>query len=93
MGKLNVAGITYDNPKQIAQDSLVFPPGCVNNPDRDVVAGNVWKPNFAMSFPKPDSFDATQPTALPVLFGKQPSSLSSGGIAVPNSSTTVKNPA
>jgi hypothetical protein len=68
MGKLNIGGIAYDNPLQVEQQSLVFPPGCTNNPDPDAVAGKVWKPNFAMSFPKPGSFDTNPPTANSVVF-------------------------
>jgi len=43
--------------------------------------------------PQPGTFDATAPTANPVIFGKQSPSLSTGGIQIPNSSSTVKNPA
>jgi hypothetical protein len=45
------------------------------------------------STPQPGTFDATPPQANPVIFNKQAAPLSSGGIAIPNSSTTVKNPA
>jgi hypothetical protein len=43
--------------------------------------------------PQPGTYDATPPTANPVLFGKQPPSLSAGGVQIPNSTTTIKNPA
>jgi hypothetical protein len=43
--------------------------------------------------PQPGTFDTTAPTANPVIFGKQPPSLSAGGVQIPNSTSTIKNPA
>ena len=43
--------------------------------------------------PQPGTYETMPPTAPPILVNKQPASLSSGGIQIPNSSTVVKNPA
>ena len=99
MGKLTIGGITYDNPKQIDQATVLIPPGnYVNLNDPAYVAGAVWKQStIGKAFPvntspKPDTVDFTPPTANPVLFGQQPPSLSAGGITIPNGGS-FKNPA
>jgi hypothetical protein len=97
MGQINIPGtsIQYSNPKSLdasAPDPKTGQPwvqwpapgttrwgGCLTYP--------------GPSTPQPGTYDATPPTANPVLFGKQPPSLSTGGIQIPNSSSTVKNPA
>jgi hypothetical protein len=43
--------------------------------------------------PQPGTFDTMPATANPVRFNTQPSPLSTGGIQIPNSSATAKNPA
>jgi hypothetical protein len=98
MGQLNIPGtsIQYSNPKQVDQNTLVFPNGMVTPgyPPNvgGTLAGVTWTQNGPTSFPQPGTFDAAPPQANPVLFGKQPPSLSAGGIQIPNSTTTVKNP-
>jgi hypothetical protein len=95
VGEFTISGtsIRYSNPNQVDQKTVVFPAGVTNRPDPAVVAGNVWIPNFAQACPQPGTYEATPPQANPVLFGKQPTSLSAGGIQIPNSTTTIKNPA
>jgi hypothetical protein len=101
MGQLQIPGtsIQYSNPKQIDQTTLIDPQtNAVWQPNGFPAVGTIGnKPNgtqlMGTGGPQPNSYDATPPTANPVLFGKQPPSLSSGGTAIPNSSTVVKNPA
>ena len=92
MGNLNIPGtsIKYSNPEQIDQTTLSWQAGLTltSQPTPQGGTGYGW-----MAIPKPGSFDATVPIAAPVLFGQQPASLASDGISIPNSTTTVKNPA
>lgn len=94
MAKLTIPGTTiqYDNPKSL------------NGTAVDPKTGAPWVPSLLFpgvtrwggqltypgpTTPQPGSYDATLPEANPVLFGKPPPSLSTGGIQIPNSSTTV----
>ena len=98
MGQINIPGtsITYSNPKQIDQKTLVFPvgmttPGYPPNVN-GTLAGVTWVQNGPTALPQPGSYDPTPVVANPVLFGQQPPSLSAGGINIPNSSVVLKNP-
>ena len=99
MGHIQVPGtsVVYDDPRQVDQSTLI-----------DSQTGKIWgiqplgggtlSNGVALAFPapwspQPGSFDATPPQANPVLFNKQSASLSEGGIKIPNSTCTVKNPA
>jgi hypothetical protein len=102
MGKLNIAGIVFDNPQQVDQSTLNWQPGLTltaQPTEAPVGFGYGYKAAPGgigygwMAIPKPGSFDANPPTANPVLFGKQPPSLSAGGIQIPNSSVVFKSPA
>ena len=85
MGKFTLLGIRYDNPQQIDQSTL--------NWEKDLILTE-WQPGYGwFRKPQPGTYDANPPQATPVLFGKQPPPLSAGGIQIPNSSTTINNPA
>ena len=88
MGKFTLLGIRYDNPQQVDQSTLDWQPGLTltSQPTQQGGIGYGW-----MAIPKPNSTDPSPVTANPVLFGKQPPSLSAGGIQIGTS--TVKNPA
>ena len=90
MGKLNILGIQYSNQEQVDQSTLNWQPGLTLTAE---ILPGVGIGYGYMAVPKPNSTDPSQATANPVLFGKQPPSLSAGGIQIPNSSSTVKNPA
>jgi hypothetical protein len=75
--------------------SVIVPP---SPPATFGIAGRVISPGtqvpaYALGSPQPGTFDANPPVANPVLFNKQPASLSAGGIQIPNSNCVVKNPA
>ena len=102
MGQVQIPGtsVTYNNPNQLNASAIDLKTGApwVQAPvPASGTIGNIPNGTQLMfsgpSTPQPGSYDATPPTANPVLFGKQPPPLSSGGIAIPNSSTVVKNPA
>jgi hypothetical protein len=89
--KIPNTSVLFDNPQQVDQASLNWQPGLTLTATTDpswVGIGYGY-----MAIPKPGSFDATPPEANPVLFGKQPPSLSAGGIRIPNSSVVFKSPA
>jgi hypothetical protein len=98
MAQINIAGtsVVYSNPKSLdatipdPETDLPWEPW-PSAPGTTRWGGRLTYPG--PSTPQPQTYDATPPTANPVLFGKQPPSLSAGGIQIPNSSTTVKNPA
>jgi hypothetical protein len=91
MGKFTLLGIRYDNPQQVDQTTLNWQPGLtlvIQPADGSSGIGQGY-----MAIPKPNSIDPSPATANPVLFGKQPPSLSAGGIQIPNSSVVFKSPA
>jgi hypothetical protein len=89
--KIPNTSIVFDSPLAVDQSTLNWQPGLTLTATTDpswVGIGYGY-----MAIPKPNSTDSSPATANPVLFGKQPTSLSAGGIQIPNSSTTLKNPA
>jgi hypothetical protein len=91
MAQLTIPGTTivFSNPQQVDQTTLNWQPGLTLTATTDpswVGIGYGY-----MAVPKPNSTDPSPATANPVLFGKQPPSLSAGGIQIGTS--TVKNPA
>ncbi len=86
MGQFQIPGtsVTYSNPKQVDQNTLVFSSGSpypiLNGAAGGwvpVVAGSPWQPNLvpanpglALAIPQPGTFDASPPTAPPVQFNK-----------------------
>lgn len=96
MSQIKIESVVFNNPQAVPQDSLKFPPGMITPgypPNvNGTLAGVTWVQNGPTAFPKPGTVEPP-PTANPVLFGVQPPSLSTGGIAIPNSTSTVKNPA
>jgi hypothetical protein len=99
MGNLNIpnTSIVYSNPNQKDQNTLVFPTGMVTPgyPANvgGTLAGQVWQQNGPTAFPQPNTTDPSPATANPVQFNATPVLLSAGGVKIPNSTTTVKNPA
>jgi len=97
MGHINIpnSSVVYDNPKQVDQNTIVFPAGMVTpgypHNVNGTLAGVTWVQNGPTALPQPGTYEAP-PQANPVLFGKQPPSLSAGGIQIAGG-TTVKNPA
>jgi hypothetical protein len=86
--KIPNTSIVFDSPLAVDQSTLNWQPGLtLTAQPAEVGIGYGY-----MAIPKPGSFDANPPQANPVLFGKQPPSLSAGGIKIPNSSVVVKNP-
>jgi len=92
MAQLTIPGTTivFSNPQQVDQKTLNWQPGLTLTAE---ILPGVGIGYGYMAIPKPNSTDPSPATANPVLFGKQPPSLSAGGIQIANSSTTVKNPA
>jgi hypothetical protein len=97
MGKLNVAGIVYDNPRQTDQslniDPLTGKPWAII--DRYLTYGinTILGGTFADA--QPGAFDATPLQTNPVVFNQTPVPASDptvGGQRIPNSSVTFKNP-
>jgi hypothetical protein len=71
MGKVQIPGtsIVYDNPAQVDQSNIVFPPGTTNCATPGIVAGAPYfHPCFCDGIPKPGTFDPTPPKANPVVF-------------------------
>ncbi|SRR6266436_978552 len=108
MGQLQIPGtsVQYSNPKQMDQSANLDPTtgkpwvnGTDIYPYTGSFSGVVFSPgHFGQTMtnggsPQPGTFDPTPPKANPVLFNKQPPSLSDGGTKIPNSSVVFKSPA
>jgi hypothetical protein len=88
--KIPNTSIVFDSPLAVDQSTLNWQPGLTLTAE---ILPGVGIGYGYMAVPKPNSTDPSQATANPVLFGKQPPSLSAGGIQIPNSSVIFKSPA
>jgi len=91
--KTNIDPLTGKAWKPSGTDTFTFtyPNGVTGLGINGVSTGNQGV-GTNLGSPQPGTFDPTAPTANPVIFGKQPPSLSAGGIQIPNSSVVLKNP-
>jgi hypothetical protein len=88
MSQFTIPGtsVTYSNPKQVDQNTLVFSSGSpypiLNGAAGSwvpVVAGSPWQPNLvpanpglALAIPQPGTFDASPPNAPPIAVNTPP---------------------